>query len=360
MARFRATPMSDDQHHPELISVSVAGPARVLADGYAVVPLPPADIDPERAEVMRRRRVVVRRKTVTGAVKDQAIAWWGRTRQRSEASDRDGVSAVTRLLLFVMYETGVVDVRRAAHRRVIDRYLTLERENGVRRTFRWQLYLAGRVFYPQEFPDEFALHAPRADKALAATNDEVEAWRRLAPTLPPRWSRALHLVIDASRHAGARSAELMVLRRNDIQSVTVDGRIHAVVSLGAPGDGKRLVPVLNEHASARLLEIAECHPFEYLLAVDDGKPERNAVNRINSRLDERHLPHRVSCEGMRQLWLAEAARQWPMAVFAQLAGTDRIEGVKSFTGGPQGPYTIPALITGAVEINGLLGRLRDA
>lgn len=361
MARFRATPKSDDPQQPEATTVPAAlSPVRVVADGYAVVPLPPADIDPARVDVMRNRRVVVRRKVVTGVVKEEAIAWWGRTRQRSESGDRDGVSAVARLLLFVMHETGVVDVRRAAHRRVIDRYLTLERANGVRRTFRWQLYTAGRIFYPQEFPDEFALHAPRAVKVAATTSEEVEALRRLAPTLSPRWSRALNLILDACRHAGARSTELMTLRRNDIQHVIVAGHIYAVVALGAPGDDRRLVPVLDEHAGARLLEVAESHPFEYLLAVDDAEPERNAVNRVNSRLDERGLPQRVNCAGMRQLWLSESARRWPMAVFAQIAGTDRIEGVRALAGGPDGPYTMPTLIAGTLEVHESLGGPRDA
>lgn len=233
--------------------------------------------------------------------------------------DRTSTRQIGKFLVWAAIDN-VVDPQRAFTRARVDEYLLLKATNcsqGTIYTMRCILYGIGRQLQPQQFP-----RGPRAtripERTMPTPMAEVERLQAMVPGLPKSLGRRLQTLLDLAYGAGARSPELKVLRGNAITSTRLGGQTIAVVTLPNNGGGVRQVPVLDEQASTRLLELSGRVGDGLALAPHTTTPRRNLVNAINNEL-HRHRLAKVSATGLRHRWMLDLAMIAPAALLFQLA-----------------------------------------
>lgn len=234
-------------------------------------------------------------------------------------SDISAARQIGRFLIWASTDE-VVDSKRAFTRARVDEYLLLKAANctqGSTYTMRCVLYGVGRRVRPQQFP-----RGPRAtpipERTMPTLQAEVERLQAMVPGLPISLGRRLQTLLDLAYGAGARSSELKALRGNSITSIEAAGTTIAVVTFPNSGGGVRHVPVLDQQASARLLDLAGRVGDGLVLAPHTTTPRRNLVNAINNEL-RRHRLAKVSATGLRHRWILDLALIAPAALLFQLA-----------------------------------------
>ncbi|WP_341258413.1 hypothetical protein [Gordonia malaquae] len=293
----------------------------ISLDGAHIVELDLDGLDSDRLESMRNAGLQLRQPAVGELVREAAARAQASTPFTTERTDIDGFRAVVRLLVAYFYQTGHVDARRALKRSNIDKYL-VERTLKTRRTVRWQLYCAGRVLYPGEFPPRAVVEAPRQTATPASTEREIAALYTIASTLGPKWSRAMTCLVDFIGGVGARPAELKHLRRTDVSVEVINGVTCTVVTLQTASSEPRRVPVWDQQVAARIRRHAATARHDLIAAFGDAPTvERNAINRINERLSERGYSDRLNAKALRNFWLVQMASILPIIPFLQIAGT---------------------------------------
>lgn len=303
-------------------------PLTAQADRIIVADIPVDDLDAARLERLRGLQVKVRQPAVAELVRECAARVQASVPYRSEGTDRDGFTCVVQLLVAYYYDSGRVDPIRALRRTNVDAYLT-SRKRPTRRTIRYLLYAAGRVFAAQEFPPAQILDAPRQTRTTAATPEEITALYRVAVTLGDKWQPALTLLLDLIYGTGARPQELKHLRRSDVRVEHLHGVRWVVVTLQTPSTQPREVPVLDPETADRIERYVGSAPHEHLLAFGRTPTvERNAVNRVNDRLAERRQPERIDSKAVRHAWMTRIARLVRIDQFCYLAGLRTLEHIR--------------------------------
>lgn len=320
MARGSGGPVS----RPRQINGDEArqGRRRAKAGGVEVVvgTISTDDLDRDRLDRLRHMRISVRQASVGELVREDAARVQASVPFRSENVDRDGFSVIVGLLVAFYYDSGRVDPLRALRRSNVDTYL-MSRSRPTRRTLRYLLYAAGRVWYPHEYPPAQTLDAPRKIRTTPATSEEIAALHRVALILGEKWGSALTLLVDLMYGVGARPDELKHLRRRDIRIERHHGQRWVVVSLQTPKTAPRDVPVIDEQIGNRLERYVATARHEHLLAFGSAPTvERNGINRVNDRLAERHQPERLNARALRHAWMAEVMQVVPVSEFCYLAG----------------------------------------
>lgn len=281
-------------------------------------------LDQDRLDALRAMGISVRQAAVGEMVREGAARVQATVPFRSENVDRDAFTVIVGLLVAFYYESGRVDPLRALRRSNVDAYLT-GRRRPSRRTLRYLLYAAGRVFYPNEYPPALTLDAPRQVSTPPATPGEISALYRVALTLGDKWGPGLTLLVDLLYGVGARPAELKHLRRRDVRVERHHGRRWVVVTLQTPQSEPRDVPVLDERTGERIERYVAQSRHDHLLALGrNATVERNGINRINERLAERQQPERIDAKALRHAWMQEIACQLPLAHFCYLAGVNNV------------------------------------
>lgn len=292
----------------------------VSLDGAHIVPISLDGLDRTRLESMRQAGLRLRQPAIGELVRESAARAQTCVPFVSENTDIESFRAIVRLMVAYYYRTGHVDARRALRRASIDQFLT---DNNLtsRRTVRWQLYGAGRMFYPGEFPRANVIEAPREQATAPSTEQEVAALYTIARTLNPKWRRALTSLVDFTAGVGARSTELHHLRRGDVRIETINGRQWTLVTLQRPSTPPRTVPVRDQRLATRIQDHAE-HACHDLIMAFGRNPsvEGNGINRVNDRLRELEYEERFDAKALRNFWLVQTANVLPMLPFMQLAG----------------------------------------
>lgn len=234
-------------------------------------------------------------------------------------ADISATRLIGRFLIWASIDE-VVDSKQAFTRAKVDEYLLLKATNctqGSIYTMRCVLYGIGRRVRPQQFP-----RGPRATpipkRTMPTPPAEVERLQAMVSGLPTSLGHRLQTLLDLAYGAGARSSELKALRGNSITGIEAGGRTIAVVTFPNSGGGVRHVPVLDQQASARLLDLARRAGDGLVLAPHTTTPRRNLVNAINNEL-QRHRLAKVSATGLRHRWILDLALIAPAALLFQLA-----------------------------------------
>jgi hypothetical protein len=236
-------------------------------------------------------------------------------------TDRDATGRLARYIAKEAERTGELDYKRILRRSAVDRYLEHEARrltSKTMRTLQAQLYAAGRLVHPQEFPKRKGLQAPHVRRAAAASLADVRDAYTLAPMLPPILGSKLVVLLDLCCGAGARAGDLRVLRGSSITETTWEGQPVAVVCLPNLDGGTRQVPVGDPEISARLIAVAKAKGPRYLMATGDEEVERNVANRSAEKLRKRGLES-ITATSLRNRWLVEIAIRVPAALMLQLA-----------------------------------------
>lgn len=296
--------------------------------------LPLHGVDRERYERLMNRRPKVRNPEV-GKVALEAAALFQASRPFvSEAVDRESVSALTQFLVHTHHETGTVDLYRALRRPTVTRYLGT-RKSSAPRTVRYYLHSAGRVLHPAEFPTGNGDIMYRGELSAPATVDNIRALREAAPSLSPKWERALQLIVEIVLACGARISELKWMQHNDFRWREFDGHRVLVVSLSTAKTPVRQVPVVDEAQARRVMRLVRDAPHDRLMAFGEASTvERNAVNRVNEKLADRGLSCRVNPYALRNRWMVTQAKTLKLDEFCAVANIIDIRGVRAIMTGP--------------------------
>lgn len=291
-------------------------------------------VDRERYERLMSRRPKVRNPEV-GKVALEAAARFQASRPFvSDVVDRESVSALTLFLVHMHHETGTVDLYRALRRPNVTRYLGTRKSNSPR-TVRYYLHSAGRVLHPAEFPTGNGDVMYRGELSAPATVEDIRALREAAPSLSPKWERALQLIVEVVLACGARVSELKWLQHSDFRWQEVDGQRVLVVSLSTAKTAVRQVPVVDETQARRVMRLVRDAPHDRLMAFGEvSTVERNAVNRVNERLAERGLSCRLNPYALRNRWMITQAETLTLAEFCAVADIIDVRGVRAIMTGP--------------------------
>ncbi len=321
MARFKASaPAVTSKHRDEGGEVPPSSTAVMSRPVVSALPLP-KDCDRERYE----RLLVIRVRSVDSGIGEAAVENAARVRCllpfTCASTDRNAASLIARFLVAEASVVGVVDAKSSFRRANVDRYLAARARRRTERSLREcrnVLYAAGRVMHPPEYPAARVLPAPRFKRQEAASVHRVQALYALVPGLPASLARRLEVLIDLSYGAGARSADLKMLRGSAISTVRHDGRELTVVTLPNLGGGTRQVPVFDAVIGSRIADLANHVGDGLLLAPGRDEAERNAPNRISEHL--RRLGYGgVSVTALRNRWVLDLAERVPAALLVQLA-----------------------------------------
>ena len=321
MARFRAMVPGKPQRavaaEPAAKSVPAQSPRDVLP------PIHP-DTDMLRYERLAQVRII----GVDARFKGPALLTARRLRcQMAASSGNTDAESTARIAHYVVSEaerTGELNYKRIFRRAAVDRYLEYHTRRLTPRTMRTlqnQLYAAGRLVHPQEFPRKNALGSPHVRRARAATLADIDHAYAIAPTLPAAMRRDLMILLDLCFGAGARANDFKMLKGASITQASWEGEALAVVHLPNRDGSSRSVPVADREISARLIDLAKARGSNYLLASPGCEVERNAANRISERLRDRGIKS-LSAAALRNRWLLELAVRVPAALMLQLADVE--------------------------------------
>jgi hypothetical protein len=308
----------------QLDAASSAEPRDELAASVlrtAVVPL--AEPGPDQLERLQRlttstsinhKNQKVAREAVTEAAKLRCAIEF-----TSSSSDRHWTAIVARFLTWAAVND-VVDARRALRRGVVEEFLHYESSRRPRglRNVRRVLMAAGRKLYPQEYPPEHGLTAPRLKGQQAASHEEIRKLYRLVQELPTELGTRALAVIDLSYGAGVRRHEFKTLRGSAINTVNSTGHQVCVVTLPNSAGGVRTVPVIDADIGSRLLVLAAQVGDGLVLSPDRDVPGRNTVNRISEQMRRRGYAG-LQPVALRNRWILDLAERVPAALLLQLA-----------------------------------------
>lgn len=327
MARFRkmavgaAAPVapSEDAHEVQQQRAKLAEAAAIVARD-SVIPAPPVEpAESARYAMLSQLGVKVEDKELGRRAMDIAARLVCMKPGTGGESEHSSVRMIGRFLVWAAVD-GVIDQGRAFTRARVDEYLLVKAPTYSRGSIcalRCTLYGIGRRLHPQQFPPGVRM-TPVPVRTLPTSRVEVEQLQAMVTGLPTALGRRLQTLLDLAGGAGARSSELKMLRGNAITSISVGGHAIAVVTLPNLGGGIRQVPVLDEQASLRLLDVADRVGEGLVLAPHTTKPGHNVVNSINNEL-RRHRLQRVSATGLRHRWILDLAVIAPAALLFQLA-----------------------------------------
>lgn len=326
-----AAPEPIDPYESDLLINAVASDDAPLP---RVQEFPLHGVDRERYERLMNRRPKVRNPEV-GKVALEAAARFQASRPFvSDVVDRESVSALTQFLVHTYHETGTVDLYRALRRPTVTRYLGT-RKSSAPRTVRYYLHSAGRVLHPAEFPTGNGDIMYRGELSAPATVENIRALREAAPSLSPKWERALQLIVEVVLACGARVSELKWLQHNDFRWQEVDGARVLVVSLSTAKTPVRQVPVVDEAQARRVMRLVRDAPHDRLMAFGEASTvERNAVNRVNEKLADRGLSCRLNPYALRNRWMVTQAKTLRLDEFCAVADIIDIRGVRAIMTGP--------------------------
>lgn len=137
-------------------------------------------------------------------------------------SDRTMAGYLARYLLAEAVRVDGLNYEAAMRRANVDRYLELMklRMTGHSiKSLQSVLYAAGRLVHPCEYPPRHGLAVDVA-RSTATSPQQAARLYALAPALPTALSRRLLAMLDLCYHAGARPADLKILRGTDITQTT--------------------------------------------------------------------------------------------------------------------------------------------
>lgn len=321
MARFRA--MSPVKTRRDKVATPVVNTVPPELRRDVLPPIHP-DTDMDRYERLGQVRIV----KVSARFKAPALLTARRLRCRMQEStpgtDAESTARIAHYVASEAERTGELNYKRIFRRAAVDRYLQYQSRRLTTRTMRTlqnQLYEAGRVVHPQEFPKRNALGSPHVRRAPAASLADIDNAYAMAPTLPAAIGRKLVILLDLCFGAGARANDLKLLRGTSITESKWKGKHLAVVHLPNRDGSSRSVPVADPDISARLIELGKATGANYLLAPPGCDVERNAANRISERLRDRGLKS-LSAAALRNRWLLELAVRVPAALMLQLADVE--------------------------------------
>ena len=300
------------------------GPAGAVHDATPAVRrrLGPRTI-PDVGRWQRLRRFGINRPA--GPLRDTAVEAaalvWAHTPPRTERGDETAVRHLAACLYDEAVLYGVVDEERALTREKVDAWLDGQCPGSMwsRRTYRTDLYAAGRVLYPREYPAVQAPLAPRPRPVAPATTAAVAELYAATTHLPETHRGQAVAILDLVTGAGLTSPQVKALCGSHVQGVdTPAGRV-TVIAVPHRGQIIRRTPVLCTVRSARLLEQAERVGEGRMLP---GASDRNSVNRVNGFLSQRGLPT-IDVPALRHTWLLSVATHphITMADFLAITGT---------------------------------------
>ena len=244
----------------------------------------------------------------TSAIQRAALVQ-SHTREMDEIVD----AKATRILARYLYDEGLihgeVDEERALIRSSVDQWLYRDDLFSIRaqRTYRTFLYAAGRVLYPNQFPEPQRSLGPRrkaVQPASIATASELYA---IAPQLPELLRKQLLTILDLVTGAGLSSAEIRRLRGTDVKPLSVDD-LHTVVAISIRKKGaiSRVVPIVCPVRGQRILDRAREAGDSYVFPCFGDKMPRNAVCHVSEELVERGF-RGFNTAALRNRWVAELA-----------------------------------------------------
>ncbi len=246
MARFRAMPPDKQK-----VGETRAAEPQTCGDIAQRDVIPPIHPGTDMARYERLGQVKIR--GVSRRFSEPALLTARRLRCRmpepAVSTDLDSTGRIARYVAMEAQRTGELNYKRIFRRAAVDRYLKHQSRRFTIRTMRTlqgQLYEAGRVVHPQEFPRRQALQAPHVRRTGAASLTDIDDAYALAPTLPSALGRQLMVLLDLCYGAGARAADLKVLRGTSILETTWDNEPVAVVYLPNLAGGSRQVPVVDQ------------------------------------------------------------------------------------------------------------------
>jgi hypothetical protein len=318
MARFRAMTSGDSSLRRSCDNEQAGRPEVGRRDV-----LPPISPDIDMARYERLGGVTIRGLNATFT--EPALLTARRLRcllpQPAHRTDADATGRLARYVAIEAQRTGELNYKKIFRRSAVDRYLDHQSRRLTSRTMRTlqaQLYAAGRLVHPQEFPKRKGLAAPHVRRATAASPAEIRDAYLLTALLPPTLASKLTILLDLCYGAGARPGDLKVLRGSSITETTWEGQPVAIVHLPNLSEGTREVPVADPEISARLIALAEAKGPRYLMATGDGEVERNVANRSTETLHERGLES-ITATSLRNRWVVDLAIRVPAALLLQLA-----------------------------------------
>ncbi|MCT1493035.1 hypothetical protein M3G47_08475 [Corynebacterium sanguinis] len=260
-----------------------------------------------------------------GPLRDAAIEAaalvWAHTPPRTERGDETAVRHLAACLYDEAVLYGVVDEERALTREKVDAWLGGQCPGSMwsRRTYRTDLYAAGRVLYPREYPAVQAPLAPRPSPVAPATTTAVAELYAATTHLPEAHRKQAVTILDMVTGAGLTSPQVKALCGSHVQGVGTPAGHVAVIAVPYRGQIIRRTPVLCTVRSGRLLERAERVGEGRLLP---GASDSNAVNRVNGMLSQRGLPT-IDVPALRHGWLLDLATHphLTMTGFLAITGT---------------------------------------
>lgn len=216
---------------------------------------------PDPARLERLSQVGIQRPA--GPLRTSAIQRAALVQSHTREMDEIVDAKATRILARYLYDEGLihgeVDEERALIRSSVDQWLYRDDLFSIRaqRTYRTFLYAAGRVLYPNQFPEPQRSLGPRrkaVQPASIATASELYA---IAPQLPELLRKQLLTILDLVTGAGLSSAEIRRLRGTDVKPLSVDD-LHTVVAISIRKKGaiSRVVPIVCPVRGQRILDRA--------------------------------------------------------------------------------------------------------
>ncbi|MGV0353699.1 hypothetical protein [Corynebacterium confusum] len=219
---------------------------------------------------------------------------------------------------------GEVDEERALIRSSVDHWLYRDDLFSIRaqRTYRTFLYAAGRVLYPNQFPEPHRSLGPRRKAVQPASAATVPELYAIAPQLPELLRNQLLAILDLVTGAGLSSAEIRRLRGTDVKPLLVDGLHTAVaISIRKKGVVSRVVPIVCPVRGQRVLNRAREAGENFVFPCIGDKMPRNAVCHVSEELVERGFQG-FNAAALRNRWVAELATSpgIPAAMLLALTG----------------------------------------
>ncbi len=266
-----------------------------------------------------------------GPLRDAAIEVaalvWAHTPPRSAHADGTGVRNLAQFLYDEAVLFGIVDEERALTREKVDEWLGHQCPGSLwsLRTYRTDLYAAGRVLYPREYPEPQSPLAPRPRVTQPAPDSRVAELYAAVTHLSDVHQQQALVILDLVTGAGLSSSQIRALTGTGVSGLDTPMGAVAVVSVSYLGTITRRTPVLCPVRSRRLLDRAAEVGEGRLLP---GARDRNGANRVNEVLAQRGLPT-IDVPALRGWWLVSVANRPGMTVagFLAITGTTGVRSI---------------------------------
>lgn len=172
-----------------------------------------------------------------GPLRDAAIEVaalvWAHTPPRSAHADGTGVRNLAQFLYDEAVLFGIVDEERALTREKVDEWLGHQCPGSLwsLRTYRTDLYAAGRVLYPREYPEPQSPLAPRPRVTQPAPDSRVAELYAAVTHLSDVHQQQALVILDLVTGAGLSSSQIRALTGTGVSGLDTPMGAVAVVSV---------------------------------------------------------------------------------------------------------------------------------